>query len=154
MGWEPTGSNLHPKLGSRPGPGIHLRIEQIIRGAQHQSGKLELDQRPFGLDAVPCSSWAPLSAVTCPSPSIPSCDAWYCFGGMQSQLNDVKRYFGADIQRMMQEFEARRQGRGVASVSFSGTPFRRDHALFAAVVEQGCQPSMRSCMTSSARLCN
>ncbi|CAE7754584.1 unnamed protein product, partial [Symbiodinium necroappetens] len=25
--------------------------------------------------------------------------------GMQSQLNDVKRYFGADIQRMMQEFE-------------------------------------------------
>ncbi|CAE7245226.1 unnamed protein product, partial [Symbiodinium sp. CCMP2592] len=27
--------------------------------------------------------------------------------GMQSQLNDVKRYFGADIQRMMQEFEAR-----------------------------------------------
>ena len=28
-------------------------------------------------------------------------------GGMQSQLNDVKRYFGADIQRMMQEFEAR-----------------------------------------------
>lgn len=27
------------------------------------------------------------------------------FGGMQSQLNDVKRYFGADIQRMLQEFE-------------------------------------------------
>jgi len=26
--------------------------------------------------------------------------------GMQSQLNDVKRYFGADIQRMLQEFEA------------------------------------------------
>eukprot|EP00435_Cladocopium_sp_Y103_P052538 s384_g16.t1 len=25
--------------------------------------------------------------------------------GMQSQLNDVKRYFGADIQRMLQEFE-------------------------------------------------
>jgi hypothetical protein len=25
---------------------------------------------------------------------------------MQSQLNDVKRYFGADIQRMLQEFEA------------------------------------------------
>lgn len=24
---------------------------------------------------------------------------------MQSQLNDVKRYFGADIQRMLQEFE-------------------------------------------------
>ena len=26
-------------------------------------------------------------------------------GGMQSQLNDVKRYFGADIQRMLQEFQ-------------------------------------------------
>lgn len=30
---------------------------------------------------------------------------FFFFGGMQSQLNDVKRYFGADIQRMLQEFE-------------------------------------------------
>ena len=37
---------------------------------------------------------------------LPLVTIWTDRWGMQSQLNDVKRYFGADIQRMLQEFEA------------------------------------------------
>ena len=39
--------------------------------------------------------------------------------GMQSQLNDVKRYFGADIQRMLQEFQAVASEREHASTASS-----------------------------------
>ena len=44
--------------------------------------------------------------------------------GMQSQLNDVKRYFGADIQRMMQEFEA-----GEVKTHSPGTSWTSDFHL-------------------------
>ena len=44
-------------------------------------------------------------------------DSW----GMQSQLNDVKRYFGADIQRMLQEFEVRNVFRARLEELFGGT---------------------------------